>query len=66
MYLMKRYNLFLPTPMIAELKARSEATGFSVSEMIRQALIPFLENPHGKRVYDTPHQESNRGKHGDE
>jgi predicted DNA-binding protein len=40
---MKRTNHFLPKPMIDKLKALSEKTDISVSELIRQAVDAFLK-----------------------
>ena len=40
---MKRTHVFLPEPVIAALKARSEKTGISVAEHIRRAIDEYLK-----------------------
>lgn len=39
----KRYTLFLPIPMIKRLRERSKRSGYSIAELMRQALQAFLD-----------------------
>ena len=40
---MKRYNFHLPEQIMNELRDMSEATGLTVSELIRRALSEFVK-----------------------
>ena len=40
---MKRANIYLTEPSVAQLQAISEKTGLSVAELIRRAIDDFLE-----------------------
>ena len=40
---MKRYNFHLPEQIMDELRDMSEATGLTVSELIRRALSNFIK-----------------------
>jgi len=40
---MKRTNIFLPIPLLAKLRALSDATGLSVAEHIRRAIDEYLK-----------------------
>jgi metal-responsive CopG/Arc/MetJ family transcriptional regulator len=39
---MKRTNLYLPTQLLIRLKDKARETGYSVSELVRQAIERFL------------------------
>lgn len=39
---MRRFHIHLPIPLLERLKARSVASGYSVAELVRQALEAFL------------------------
>jgi hypothetical protein len=41
---MKRYNLFMDTEQLAELKARAERESTTVSELIRQAVEKLMKS----------------------
>lgn len=45
---MKRHNFFLPEELVAELRCIATARHTTVSELIRQALVDYLE--HGRRA----------------
>ena len=40
---MTRRNFFLPDQIFTALKERADKTGLSMSELLRQALIKYLE-----------------------
>jgi len=40
---MKRTNLYLPLTLIERLKEKAVKTGYSVSELVRQAIELFLK-----------------------
>jgi predicted DNA-binding protein len=40
---MKRTNLYLPIALLARLKEKAQQTGYSVSELVRQAIEKFLK-----------------------
>lgn len=44
---MKRHNFFLPDPVMVELRALAEKRHTTVSELIRQAIVDYLD---GRRV----------------
>lgn len=44
---MKRHNFFLPEKIMEELKALAEKRHTTVSELIRQALVDYLD---GRRI----------------
>lgn len=60
---MKRVSLFLSCQQIRRLKARSDAEGLSVAELIRRAIDLFLSGSLTQRTLDhvaTPPQETVR------
>ena len=46
---MKRYNFYLPEPLVIELRKQSEETGLTMSELMRRALNGFLANSKPKQ-----------------
>lgn len=40
---MNRYGIYLPDQLLAKLRALSRESGFSVSELIRMAIVALLE-----------------------
>lgn len=40
---MRRCNFFLPKQITEALKAKADRTGLSMSELLRQALVNYLE-----------------------
>jgi predicted DNA-binding protein len=40
---MKRTNFYLPTQLLNRLKDKARETGYSVSELVRQAIEKFLK-----------------------
>lgn len=45
---MTRHNFFLPAELVAEMKAYSERTGVSMSELVRRALQAYLAEANAK------------------
>jgi hypothetical protein len=41
--MMKRINFYLPITILERLKEKSRETGYSASELVRQALEKFLK-----------------------
>lgn len=41
---MKRHNFFLPAEIVEALKAKAEAEGVTMAELIRQALQQYLDS----------------------
>lgn len=53
---MIRVNFYLPEPMLEALKGVAKVTGFSASELVRQAISTFLIAPHARE----PHADKTR------
>jgi len=41
---MKRYNFYLPEPLIVALRKHAEETGLTMSELMRRALSSYIKD----------------------